>query len=156
MVVSIDHWLLLGGVALVGNDSLQSPQQGFHQVLQVLVIHLNAPKLGDLPLQLLQAGGLGVQQLSIHQCLHIFNGVQIRAVAWPVNEGDVRPLLEQGFHNLGLVAYSPCHLKQIIAGYPFYTASLTYRRTHRKNPQPSMMTRAAAIIITDAYCRWDI
>ena len=84
MVVSLNHWLKLGGVALVGNDSLQPPQHGLHQVLQVLaVIHLNALKLGDLPLQILQAGGLGVLQLSLHPCPHIFNGVKIGAVAPP-------------------------------------------------------------------------
>ena len=84
MVIGLDYWLVLGGVALVGNYSLQPPQPGLHLVLQVLtVIHLDAPELSDLPLHLLQVGGLRVPQLSLYPCPHIFDGVKIRAVAWP-------------------------------------------------------------------------
>ncbi len=114
-MVVLDHWQVLGGVALVGNDSLQPPRHGLHQVLQVLaVIHLDAPELGDLPLQLLQVGGLGVPQLSLHPCPHFFNGVKIRAVAWKVNEGDAQPLLEPGCGESdwsATEAYSPFPLK---------------------------------------------
>ena len=35
VVVGLDHWLLIVWVALVGNDSLQPPRHGLHQVLQV-------------------------------------------------------------------------------------------------------------------------
>ncbi len=163
VVVGLGHWLVLGGVTLAGNDSLQPPCHGLHQVLQVLVVHdrqqwiglckhQNAPECAFRHLQLcsdLSQRDFGLPKLNwsslvLHRkvgscCFH------------SCSESDWS----------AMEAYSLFPLKQkvfIIMDCPFYTASLTYRRTHRKKLQPAMMTRAAAIIIfslvkfKDAYC----
>ncbi len=90
-------WLVLGWVALPINDVLQPPRHGLHQVPQVLaVVQLQHPQLSDFPLQLLQVLSLGAPQLHLHPGPDILNGVQVRAVARPVHELDVGPLLEPG------------------------------------------------------------
>ncbi len=35
VVVGLDHWLVLGGGALVGNKRIQLPLHGLHQVFQI-------------------------------------------------------------------------------------------------------------------------
>ena len=55
------YWLVLGGVALVQDNSLQPPRHGLHEVLEILdVVHLQCPQKLDLLLELWQTGGFGV------------------------------------------------------------------------------------------------
>ncbi len=83
-----------------GHPSWSPPPASWHGADQSLevgdVIHPLTPQLSDLPLELRQAGGGGVTQLLLHPAPSILNGIEIRAVAWPVNELDGRPLPEPG------------------------------------------------------------
>ena len=85
--------LVLGGVAIPADDLLQPPGHGLHQGPQVrAVAYPLGPQLLDVVLQLRNGGGLAVLQLGLHPSPSVFNGVEVRAVAWPVNQLDGRPL----------------------------------------------------------------
>ncbi len=53
------------------------------------VLHLLAPQLQDLPLQLLQIGAGGLLELPLHPGPDIFDWVKVWAVSRPPDESDV-------------------------------------------------------------------
>ena len=54
----------------------------------------HSPELCDVSLPLLHLGGSGLPQLQLHPTPGVFNRVQVRAVPWPLDQGDVGPVLE--------------------------------------------------------------
>ena len=88
--------LVLCKAPLTCNNLLQAPRHGLNQVSEVLgVRHPGNPQLLDLFLQHLNVGTADILQLHLHPGPHILDGIQVRAVAWPVYLQDVGPLPER-------------------------------------------------------------
>ena len=93
--------LVVGDISISFNDFLYPVRHGLHQFFQVWrVVHPEDPQLLDLILQLVQVGGVCLLQLHLHPGPHILNRIEVRAVARPFDELDVRPRAREKIHHV--------------------------------------------------------
>ena len=94
--------LVLGDAASLLNDHLQPPGHGLDQAPHVVTVrHPQDPEPGDGGLQLCHGVDLCVLKLSLHPCPAVLDGVEVWAVAWPVDQGDGRTLTLLYFYRQG-------------------------------------------------------
>jgi hypothetical protein len=88
--------LVFGSVFTPLDNLLQTVRHTLHLVAQNLAVgHLEDPQPGDLLLQRLQVGGVGVLlQLHLHPAPHILYGVEIPAVSQRLDQLNVGLPLE--------------------------------------------------------------
>ncbi len=98
--------LVFRSVSTPLDNLLQPVRHTLHHVAQNLAVdHLEDPQPGDLLLQCLQVGGVGVLlPLHLHPAPHIPYGVEIRAVSRQLDQLNVGLPLEPVADQLGPVA----------------------------------------------------